>query len=128
MSDTITYLEEEAAGVQLRLDRARAAFLVHLVALATGLPPRMIMEGRRPHSRAVRARSVVVYILHITLTVPVPRVAAVFARDRTTISHLVHRVEDWRSDRDFDTALLELERCATAAPLEGGSSVLGAAA
>ena len=125
MSDTITFLEQDDTGVQARRDRARAAFLIHLVAMATGVPPKPIAEATRAQSEAARARWLAIYLMHTSCSVPLMRVAAAFGRDRTTVSQVVHRIEDWRSDPAFDAALSDLERCAAAAPLEVAPETLG---
>lgn len=124
MTDTIDFPEQDGVGMQARRDRARAAFLIHLVAMATEVPPQMIARVTRAQSEGARARWVAIYLMHITLSVPLRRVAAAFGRDRTTVSQVVRRIEDWRSDPVFDLALAQLEQCAAAAPLEAAPEIL----
>lgn len=111
-------LEDEAAGLQAARDRAKAALVIHLVALATGVAPREITRDTRARSEAARARWLAIYLTHVAFALPLVRAAAAFGRDRSTVSHVVQRVEDWRDDADFDGALSALEACLTAAPLE----------
>jgi chromosomal replication initiation ATPase DnaA len=125
MSDSIVFMEQAPVGLQGWRDRARAALLIHLVAMATGVPPQDVLEASRAKSAGTRARWVAMYLMHTSCSVPLMRVAAAFGRDRTTISHVVHRIEDWRSDPAFDAALSELEQCAVAAPLEFLPDLLG---
>ena len=116
MSDTVISVEQGSVGVQGARDRARAALLMQLVSMSTGVAPQDLMEATRARSEGTRARWLAMYLLHTSCSVPLMRVAAAFGRDRTTVSHVVHRIEDWRSDPAFDAALGELEQCALAAP------------
>lgn len=124
MDGAITFLEEDPTGLQSLRDRAKAAFLVHLVALATGVSPVEIARETRARNPAARARWLAMYLLHTTLSVPVMRVAAAFGRDRSTVGQVMGRVEDWRTDPGFDEVVSALERCALAAPLEAPAEIL----
>lgn len=126
MSAAMTLLDEGPLAVEAARDRAKAAFAVHLVALATEVAPGEILRASRSRTRAARSRWMAMYLLHTGLSVPLSRVAAAFGRDRTTVGQAVNRVEDWRSDPAFDAALSELERCASAAPDDGAGRVLTA--
>lgn len=126
MGAAITLMDEGPLAMEAMRDRAKAAFAVHLVALATEVTPGEILRNSRARSRAARSRWLAMYLLHTGLQVPLARVAAAFGRDRTTVGQAVNRVEDWRSDPEFDAALSELERCASAAPEDGAGRVLTA--
>jgi chromosomal replication initiation ATPase DnaA len=127
MSVALEFSEDESLGQAAARDRAKAAFVIQLVALVTGVPAAEITRGTRAPSQAARARWLAMYLLNVALSVPLMRVAAAFGRDRTTVSNAVTRTEDWRSDAAFDAALSALERCAMAVPLELSSDALGLA-
>ena len=116
MSAAMTLLDEGPLAVEAARDRAKAAFAVHLVALATEVAPGEILRASRSRTRAARSRWMAMYLLHTGLSVPLSRVAAAFGRDRTTVGQAVNRVEDWRSDPTVDRVMGELERCALLAP------------
>lgn len=118
MDEPIHFPDDQVHTLQAARDRARAAFLIQLVSMTTGVSARDIAHQTRARSESARARWLAVYLMHIAFSVPLMRVAAAFGRDRTTVSQIVHRIEDWRSDPAFDAALSALERCAAAAPLE----------
>ncbi len=117
MSSSVSFMEDQPVTLQAARDRAKAAFVVHLVALATGVPPKEIMQEGRSRAQAARARGLAVYLIHVGFSVPLMRVAAAFGRDRTTVGQAVRRVEDWREDPAFDLALAQLEACLQATPL-----------
>jgi len=127
MSEAIGFWEEQPATLQAAKDRAKAAVVVHLVALVTGAPAREILDARRAAAGVSRARWLAIYLTHVGFSIPLARVAAAFGRDRTSASHAVHQVENWRDDLGFDLALEALEACVGAIPTELGlSGFLGA--
>ncbi|HEX8232771.1 MAG TPA: helix-turn-helix domain-containing protein [Caulobacteraceae bacterium] len=99
----------------LAADRLRADFLFGLVALDTGIHAVEIQSERRSPT-ATRARQIAIYLAHVGFGWPLHRVACAFARDRSTVSHACHIVEDMREDRAFDARLNALEGCLKAAP------------
>jgi chromosomal replication initiation ATPase DnaA len=62
-----------------------------------------------------RVRQIAMYVTHVTLGISMPEVGRGFARDRTTVRHACHLVEDMRDDVDFDRAVMTAERVALAA-------------
>ena len=47
------------------------------------------------------------YVTHVTLGMSMPEVGRGFARDRTTVRHACHLIEDMRDDVDFDRAIAD---------------------
>ncbi len=99
-----------------RRDRAAAAFVTSMVAMATGIPAREIASPTRARAPAARARQMAMYLAHVAYAWPMSRVAAAFGRDRTTASHACHRIEDLRDDPDFDARIEVMESCLRQAP------------
>lgn len=116
MSETISFWEDQPVCLQGARDRAKAAVVIHMVALATGTSPQDILNPKRARSEAARARWLAAYLMHVGFSIPLARVAAAFGRDRTTVSHAVHQVEDWRADVGFDLTLSALETSLAAIP------------
>jgi chromosomal replication initiation ATPase DnaA len=58
------------------------------------------------------------YLSHVGLGMSLSRVAFAFERDRSTVAHACHRIEEMRDDLAFDNWLEALEQgVATVAPL-----------
>lgn len=124
MDAATTFLEKGPAELEALRDGARAAFVIHLVSMTTGVPAGEIAGGSRARNPAARARWLAMYLLHTTLAVPMNRVAAAFGRHRSTVSQVLGQVEDWRSDPSFEEVLSALERCVLTAPTEAPPRVL----
>lgn len=104
-----------------RHDVLRAAFVVQLVALSTGIGAGEIVAPTRHCADAARARQLAMYLAHTVFAWPLGRVASAFGRDRTTAGYACQKVEDRREDAGFDAVLVRLERCVRAAPGEPGT-------
>ena len=75
-------------------------------------------ELRRPGRCAMdiaRVRQIAMYVTHVTLRLSMNDVGQGFGRDRTTVLHACHVVEDLRDDAEFDRIVSVVERVATAA-------------
>ena len=64
----------------------------------------------RGSPRAAFARQVAMYLAHVVCGLSLTEVGALFARDRTTVSHACSVVEDRRDDPELDGRLEHLER------------------
>ncbi len=62
-----------------------------------------------------RVRQIAMYVTHVSLEISMQEVGRGFGRDRTTVRHACHLVEDLRDDTDFDRAVVMTERVAIAA-------------
>ncbi|MEO1311740.1 MAG: helix-turn-helix domain-containing protein [Pseudomonadota bacterium] len=56
------------------------------------------------------ARQAAMYLAHVVYGLSLTDVAAAFQRDRTTVSHACHLVEDRRDEMAFDRLMERLER------------------
>ena len=75
-------------------------------------------ELRRPGRSALgvaRVRQVGMYVTHVVLGLSMSEIGRGFARDRTTVMHACHLIEDMRDDEDFDRIIGLTERVAKAA-------------
>ena len=70
--------------------------------------------GRSSHSVA-RVRQIAMYVAHVVLGLSMTEVGRGFGRDRTTVLHACHLVEDMREDDEFDRIVAMTERVAGAA-------------
>ncbi len=97
-------------------DRARARLVQHAVAFAFRQPLEEIAAPTRRSKDAALARQTAMYLSHIAFGMSLARVAAAFHRDRTTVSHACHVIEDRREDPRFDAHLDRLEAFLRSAP------------
>jgi chromosomal replication initiation ATPase DnaA len=75
-------------------------------------------ELRRPGKCATsvaRVRQIGMYVAHVTLGLSMKEVGRGFARDRTTVMHACHLIEDMRDDADFDRIVHMTEQVTAAA-------------
>lgn len=89
------------------LNAARLA--AGVVGYAFDLDGQGILAARRGNQDLARARQVAMYLAHVSFGMSLARVAYAFSRDRSTVAHACHVVEDWREDPDFDLWLDRLE-------------------
>lgn len=84
------------------------------------------ISGRdlRSHSRCERAvarvRQIGMYVVHVTLGMTMSEVGRAFGRDRSTVAHACHLIEDMREDRDFDRIIHTVETVIKAAFVQSG--------
>ncbi|MEM9842903.1 MAG: helix-turn-helix domain-containing protein [Pseudomonadota bacterium] len=105
-------------GTQLRIDKNNTALAVSLVAYAMEVKAADILSPDRGPREMVRARQIAMYLSHVGLGMSLSRVAIAFERDRSTVAHACHRIEELRDEASFDAWLEALEEgLATVAPL-----------
>jgi len=103
---------------QHRIDRSNAYLAVSLVGYALDIKAEDILLPERGPREMVRARQVAMYLTHVALGMSLARVGLSFERDRSTVAHACHRIEEMRDDAEFDAWLEALEHgLATVAPL-----------
>ena len=79
------------------------------VARDFGLDMAALFAPTRGAPRAAFARQVAMYLAHIGFELSLETISRVFGRDRTTVSHACHVVEDGRDDIWLDCRLEALE-------------------
>ena len=79
------------------------------------VPSKELRRHDRTSADVSRVRQIAMYVTHVCLRVSMQDVGQGFTRDRTTVRHACHLVEDLRDDPDFDRAVCLVERVATAA-------------
>lgn len=91
------------------LDAAHARLAASLVAYGLSQSSNAILKAGRGTAEAAFARQIAMYILYVGMGLSLTRVAAAFGRDRTTVSHACHQIENRRENPDFDDWLESLE-------------------
>lgn len=104
-------------GSQQRIDRNNAYLAASLVGYALELKAENILMSDRGPRDMVQARQVAMYLSHVGLEMSLSRVASAFDRDRSTVSHACHKIEEMRDEAEFDAWLETLERGITTVAL-----------
>lgn len=70
------------------------------------------IERRELRRSTCHTRQIAMYVCHVVLGLTLTEVGRAFGRDRTTVSHACHVVEDRRDDSGFDGFVSAVERVA----------------
>lgn len=90
-------------------DRAAAKLAMAVVGYGMGLDSEEIAGPTRGAARIALARQVAMYLAHVAFEMSLNRVAIAFARDRSTVGHACHLIEDRRDRIMFDDWINSLE-------------------
>lgn len=103
-------------GERRSKDEALAQLAAGVAGYALGVVPAEILEAGRGSADAAFARQVAMYLCHVAFELSLARVAIAFDRDRSTVAHACHAVEDRREDHEFDGWIDALEAMLRAVP------------
>lgn len=91
-------------------DEHNVRLAVGLTGYALQIPAEVILASSSRDHNIVRARQVAMYLSHVGLGMSLARVASALDRDRSTVAHGCHKIEDLRDDPGVDEWLDELEQ------------------
>ncbi len=97
-------------------DDAAARLAASVVSYALGVPEAEIIDPGRGSAGAAFARQVAMYLCHVGFAWSLQRVAVAFGRDRSTVSHACHVIENRRDKPYFDVWIGALEAMLHSAP------------
>jgi chromosomal replication initiation ATPase DnaA len=97
-------------------DEAVARLAADVASYALGVPADEIMRMKRGEQRVAFARQVAMYLCHVAFEFSLQRVAIAFGRDRSTVAHACHLIEDKREDDRFEFWITGLELMLRRAP------------
>lgn len=100
---------KHGSGWPGRACTASARLAATLVACGLGVEVDEILEPGRGSRRTAFARQVAMYLHYIVHEQSLAQVALAFGRDRSTVSHACHAIEDKREEPVFDGWLGALE-------------------
>ena len=100
-----------------RGDTERTQLICGLAAYAFRVTPEDVNATTRGSRQTALARQTAMYLAHVACGMSLARVAAAFSRDRSTVAHACHRIEDQRDDETFDVWIGQLEDSVRAAPI-----------
>ncbi len=97
-------------------DRALAQFAAGVAGYAVGVAPDDILRELRGSAETAFARQVAMYLCHVAFELSLARIATAFERDRSTVAHACHVIEDRRDDPAFEHWIDALELVLRGAP------------
>jgi chromosomal replication initiation ATPase DnaA len=101
---------------QREVDRAQARLAKGVAAYVLGVCEDRVDAPTRGSADAALARQIAMYLAHVAFEMSLQRVATAFDRDRSTVSHACHVIEDRRDDPAFDALIDALEETLRTAP------------
>ena len=105
--------------IPIKLDRARARLVVSAVAMEFSVPEMSLASRQKGTHQVSYARQVAMYLMRCVFGSTKQRIAEVFERHYTTVSHACRLIEDHRDDPVLDAKILRLENFLSMAP-DGG--------
>jgi len=103
-------------------DAAAAELAASIASYAVGIPQHNIVDDARGCTQTAFARQLAMYLCHVGFELSLARIAAVFGRDRSTVAHACHEIEDRREDGQFDLWISALEGMLHRAPVAAVST------
>lgn len=91
-------------------DRTVCRVVRQMVAELIMLSGDRVLARRDRRRMACHVRQISMYVCHVALSMPQHDIAIAFGRDRTTVGHACHVVEDRRDDPFFDDFVSAVER------------------
>lgn len=89
--------------------------VIDIAAIMFDVSGRELRQSGRASTAVCRVRQIAMYVAHVALGYSMRQVGDGFGRDRTTVLHACHQIEDMRDDLEFDAMVLALERVVRAA-------------
>ena len=83
--------------------------VIDLMSALFGTSGRELREPGRGERSVSRVRQIGMYVARVTLGLRVVEIAAGFGRDKSTVVHACHIIEDLRDDVDFDRLVARAE-------------------
>ncbi|MES1156194.1 MAG: helix-turn-helix domain-containing protein [Alphaproteobacteria bacterium] len=100
----------------VRMEDPAARLAAGVAGYALGVSPEEILNAPRGSAETAFARQVAMYLCHVAFEFSLSRVALAFGRDRSTVAHACHCVEDRRDEAAFDAWIDVLEAMLRDAP------------
>ncbi len=89
--------------------------MIDIAAALFNVSGRDLRHPGRSSQSVARVRQIAMYVAHVVLGLTMLEVGRGFGRDRTTVLHACHLIEDMREDEEFDGIVAMIERVAGAA-------------
>ncbi|MFC6487560.1 helix-turn-helix domain-containing protein [Nitratireductor sp. GCM10026969] len=89
--------------------------VIDIVAALFNVSGRALRRPGKSPTHVARVRQLGMYAAHVVLGLTMAEIGRGFGRDRTTVLHACHLIEDMRDDEDFDRIVVMTERVTAAA-------------
>lgn len=99
----------EAAGGQAAAISEQVWLVQATISHVMGVPLNDLCAATRRRPKAALARQIAMYLCHVVFEIGVSEAARAFARDPSTVTHALQRIEEMREDAAFDTTLTAIE-------------------
>lgn len=113
--DTRRGKARKSCALREEIVMARCDAAIAIMAALFDLPSRELRRPGRSTIDIARVRQIAMYVAHVVLQLTMGEVGRGFGRDRTTVLHACHLVEDMRDDPEFDRIVATAERVTKAA-------------
>lgn len=111
--DDMTFVGLSEAREERTLELCEA--MIDIAAALFNVSGKDLRKPGRSSLGVSRVRQVAMYVCHVVLRLNMTDIGKAFGRDRTTVVHACHLIEDLRDDRDFERIITTTERVAVAA-------------
>lgn len=89
--------------------------VIDMVCAFFNMPTRELRRPGRTSREIAQIRQIAMYVAHVVLRLTMKQVGVGFSRDRTTVLHACHMVEDMRDDDELERIVSHVERIVSAA-------------
>ncbi|MFZ2103266.1 MAG: helix-turn-helix domain-containing protein [Oricola sp.] len=89
--------------------------IVDLLSVFFNVSSRQLRSSKRTPLSVSRVRQIGMYVAHVTLGMRMTDIGIGFSRDKSTVVHACHTVEDLRDDEDFDLIVARVEKLVSVA-------------
>lgn len=89
--------------------------IIDLTAIFFNVSSKDLRSSGRTPNPVSRVRQIGMYVGHVALGLKMTEVGAGFGRDKSTVVHACHTIEDMRDDEDFDLIVARVERLVSVA-------------
>lgn len=89
--------------------------VMDIVAALFGVSGRELRAPGRAATGITRVRQIGMYVAHVILGLNMTEIGRGFGRDRTTVQHACHLIEDMRDEEEFDRIVIMAEQVTAAA-------------
>ncbi|MCO5147028.1 MAG: chromosomal replication initiator DnaA [Aquamicrobium sp.] len=84
--------------------------VIDIAAILFNVSGKDLRSPRRSTLAVSRVRQIAMYAAHVRLGFTMGEVGLGFGRDRTTVLHACHQIEDLREDEEFDDIVARVEQ------------------
>ena len=113
-------VEPPAARAEPVIDLCEA--MIDVAAALYNVSSKELREPGRSTLAVTRVRQIAMYVAHVACGLSMRQVGLGFGRDRTTVLHACHLIEDLRDDEEFDRHIALTERVVRAAFVRRGDA------